>query len=545
MTDLSNPSGPDAEFPSSGGLTSLDLETARTLHDQLMALPAPVGTRPDEAINRLGLLVDLSFDLDREAGNDRALEWAEALETRTDFTAEQRTLFHYVWANAWGGHQQRRHRDLAAAWAWDQPEVARQILHLRTALTSPGFSGMPRMRRCQILTNLANLLNTTGRFVEALELWTRALEVDPRFWEARGNRAQALLHYSDALYDGGHRGVFLVSAFDDLERALANEAAHDLGGHPAAAAHFVDLRRRLAADFDIEELRRGFDPAAHSLGRGKTEVGYRRWALRERLFLNPLNDLGPDPIAANDVLNLASFRLPLDAPPVVIGLYNQMKQEFASARWLLYEALQDSGPHLSDRGVLLINTLDYPAYSLAVEKLKFAFRAAYSIFDKVGFFLNHYLGIGEKPSAVDFRRIWKSKDGALRPAFEGTMNLPLRGLYWLSKDIYEDQGGRLDPDVRALKELRNHLEHRYVKVLDMGPFTAVGGNRDPFADTLALSIGRADFQGKTLRVLKMARAALIYLSLGMHAEERRREEGEDDTIAGPMILPTVRDDWKW
>lgn len=546
MDDLSDT--PNASDPGPMvGLTALDPAAARKLFDQLMGLEAPAKVRADEAINRLGLLVDLAFEFDEEAGTDCALEWAEVVAARDDLSEVQTALFQYVWANAWGGRQHRRHRDADVAWAWDQPELARQILHLRTALHSPGFDQLDRMRRCQILTNLANILNTTGRFVEALDLWARALIVDRLFWEAQGNRAHALLHYSDAIYDDGHRGVFLVAAYDGLTQTLADEADHDPNGHPAALAHFRDLHERLEDQFDIDELRTGFDRDRHSLGRGKTEVSYRRWVLRERLFLNPLNDIGPDPIAANDVLSLPSFRLPFDEPPVVIGLYNQMKQEFASARWLLWEAMQDSGPHLSDRGVLLINTLDYPAYSLAVEKLKFAFRAAYSIFDKIGFFLNHYLRIGEKPAAVDFRRIWKGKDQALRPVFEGATNLPLRGLYWLSKDLYEEQGERLDPDVRALKELRNHLEHRYVKVHEMGPIPASIGGRDPFADTLALSISRSDFQAKTLRVVKMARAALIYLSLGMQAEERRREaaDGDDERLTGPMVLPTVRDDWKW
>jgi LA2681-like HEPN/Phasin protein len=49
-----------------------------------------------------------------------------------------------------------------------------------------------------------------------------------------------------------------------------------------------------------------------------------------------------------------------------------MKQEFASARWLLYEGITARTTHFSDRQVRLSNTLDYPSYGLAVEKLKAA-----------------------------------------------------------------------------------------------------------------------------------------------------------------------------
>jgi len=66
-------------------------------------------------------------------------------------------------------------------------------------------------------------------------------------------------------------------------------------------------------------------------------------------------------------------------PPPVIGLFNQMKQEYASARFMLYEGLQDTRLHFSDRGVQLFDTLDYPMHSLATERVRTAFRIAYSL----------------------------------------------------------------------------------------------------------------------------------------------------------------------
>jgi hypothetical protein len=41
-------------------------------------------------------------------------------------------------------------------------------------------------------------------------------------------------------------------------------------------------------------------------------------------------------------------------------------------------------------------------------------------------------------------------------------------------------------------------------------------------DTLAASFYRKDFESKALRLLKMARAALIYLALAIHSEEASR-----------------------
>lgn len=78
-------------------------------------------------------------------------------------------------------------------------------LLLRRALGSPAFESLHVVRRCQILTNLANQLDTAGRFVESRQLWGRALSLQPVFWMARANRARGLMHYAHALYRSRQR----------------------------------------------------------------------------------------------------------------------------------------------------------------------------------------------------------------------------------------------------------------------------------------------------------------------------------------------------
>jgi LA2681-like HEPN len=48
-------------------------------------------------------------------------------------------------------------------------------------------------------------------------------------------------------------------------------------------------------------------------------------------------------------------------------------------------------------------------------------------------------------------------------------------------------------------------------------------------------VQRNEFERKTLHLFKLARAAIIYLSLGMHREEKRRGESDPRKIA-PMPL---------
>jgi hypothetical protein len=106
---------------------------------------------------------------------------------------------------------------------------------------------------------------------------------------------------------------------------------------------------------------------------------------------------------------------------------------------------------------------------------------------------------------------------------EASENLPLRGLCWLSKDLFDAELKDVaQPEARDLDALRNHLEHKNVKVVDS--LVGYGTPIEPFVDRLAHQIVREDLEQKTLRLLQLARAALIYLSLAMEVEERRASE---------------------
>jgi hypothetical protein len=289
------------------------------------------------------------------------------------------------------------------------------------------------------------------------------------------------------------------------------------------------------------------------LGDSADEICYRRWCLRHRLFLNPLNDLGEPPIAAGDVVTAPSIAANLNDGPHFHGFFNQLKQEFVSARFMFYDGKHARTPHFSDKDVLLYNTLDYPSYSLAAEKTKAAFRIAYSVFDKVAFFLNHYLGLGIPERAVGFRSFWyveQRRQKGLRPEFEKRENWPLRGLFWLSKDLFEDDPAfteSLEPTAQEVALLRNHAEHKYLKLHEMLLFA----KSDPAntllsrTDALAFSVRRSEFEDKTLWLLKTVRAALIYLCFTVHAEERRRHDAAPKhKIVVPMPLTTWEDRWK-
>jgi len=516
-----------------------DLET---VYQSLISLENLKDLANETALESIGQLIDLSLDLQKTNGLKHAINLSEELQKRP-LSNRQLAMSHYFLANAWANLRTLLRTD-KDQWDWEQEEMEKEIIHLRMALHENRLYELPDVRVCQILTNLGNLLDYAGRFVEAIEYWDRALKRSSSFAMARGNRGLGLINYAKALYDPGHRSIFLQHAHRDLKTALLSEL------HKHARKEFRRNLVWIESVLPPEFIKKNLDSDIFSAGASEQEIRYRQWCLENRLFLNPLNDLGSYQIAANDVFTTPSIAVKIGEGPYYPGYFNQMKQEFVSARYQYYEGISSKQQHFSDRDVLLYNTLDYPSYSLAVERVKSAFRTAYSLFDKIAYFLNHYLNLSIDKYRVSFKKLWYTKEDRNKPLksdFQCCRNLPLRGLFWLGKDLYEpDFKETIEPDAQAIHEIRNQLEHKYLKLHD-DLWMKSPKNKDDavLVDTLAFSIRRREFELKTLKLFKLVRAALMYLSLGINYEEgRRAKERGPDKIVPKIQLDVWRDEWK-
>lgn len=513
--------------------------------DDVLAVATLAGRAPSQAIDFIGSSVDRAWAAQTSDALRHLVALADTVDRSTASDCDVTHLDYYL-ANAWNGVKCLKGPYKSGGWEWDSTELENEIISVRRAIRSQGFGELPAVRRCQLMTNLGNCHSTTGRFIEAVAAWDGALAIEPRFGMAIGNRAVGRWSYAKALYDQGHIAVMAHTAWHDLEPSRL------LGLEDGAGKHFAEQRRAIEAALGTEILKRPIDLGSFSLGATEAEVAYRQWCLRHRLFLNPLNDLGPHPVAARDILTAPAIVAPIGEGPRFHGFFNQIKQEFCSARWLAYESASSDEPHFADSGVLLYNTLDYPCYSVAAEKLKLSFRSAYSLLDKIAFFLNAYLGLGIPEKRVSMRGMWfegQQKTKGLRPEFGSLANWPLRGLYWLGKDLFEEDPqfrSVMAPDAERLNEIRNHLEHKYLRLhLDLWPGPPTAAAHAALVDDLAESVLRGDFEAMTLRLLRLVRSAIIYLSLGVHQEERaRRRKRPAGAITPPMFLDAWEDEWK-
>jgi tetratricopeptide (TPR) repeat protein len=506
----------------------------RAEYDDLLAKKLPSTATPTESLNHLGILIDAAHAFRDAHGAQHALTTTDQLDTST-WPSRDHATRHFFLANVHDDLRNREKTTLEQRWEWTSTHFDASLLHLRQAVNEPGFTELTTDVQCKILTNLGNNLSTIGRYIEAQEHWNRALTIDPNFPMARANRGYGRFHYAKTLYDPGHREAFLHLAHEDLRTSNPDIP------YPDAKQYFASVQAQIENVAPAAHWQQPHTFRSFPLGDTNDEIAYRTWALQHRLFLNPINDLTTESVAAHDVIHTPNMVVPLGEPPIYQGFFNQLKQEYTTARFLLYQGLHHHAPPWADNDVRLLNTLDYPAYGTNLELIKLAYRSCYSLFDKIAYLLNHYLALNIPEKRVSFRTLWHEKEDPKKPlkhAFTSYANLPLRGLYWISRDLDDTTDRHLSPDAAALNTIRQHLEHKYLKVHTE---TAIP---DEWQDTLAHNVQRADLERKALRLITITRAALLYLILGITVEEQhRRTKLPKKKIVGTE-LPPYDDQWK-
>ena len=292
-----------------------------------------------EALAYIGDLIDDSFDASFDRGPKRALFLLDDLSKRA-LRDTDGALVEYFRANAWAT---RSHiAKVRQSWSWESVERQEELLALSRAATHAGFASLNKVRRCQILTNRANVLDTVGRSIDAIAGWDAALQIIPAFAMARGNRGGGLKTLAGMLVDDRERAIVALHAYDGLCSTMANDAIYESPDPTLAVAFFANSASELAKAVNIEAVRTMQRLDEGYGGRSKLERSYRHWCLQNQLFLSPLNDLGAHLAGATDDLMLPPITEGLnDRPdghlsPQILGFFNQMKQEYVAVRFTLF-----------------------------------------------------------------------------------------------------------------------------------------------------------------------------------------------------------------
>ena len=372
----------------------------------------------------------------------------------------------------------------------------------------------------QALVHLACLYDHFGRFQEAQYLWLQAGHLLPNdyMWQFNVGFSLGCTHG----YYERRAEPFVVARAKSMLKPFINKPETAL-----SAKAVYDTIKNLKTP-DIKD-----DKAVEY--KDSEEDRYNRWVNDHWLRLNSYNDIHPQSfIAQDDSLYIDAIFSPKQDPSFgnrTFTLLNEIKQEYVSARYLLYRYFIGSGrQHFSDKGVRLADNADYSNYSFHIELAKSAFRALYSLLDKIAYALNEYLDLGETGTNVSFKDIWYSdkKKRILRKQItDYDAVISLAGLLFIRNDIYGGDDSYLqDENTLRLKAVRNAMEHRAIIVTDDGDFDNSG---------LAVRISRAEFEDVAITLISTVRQAIFcFVNMVNHIEYDKKNSIRK---AGQMVIP--------
>lgn len=481
----------------------------------------------NQQLEELAVIIDNALDQKNEQELKLIIGCNQDYVERIKDSTARATLYYFL-ANAWSGLRHIRHdKNENTIWDFEQKEINQEVICLRKAKNEQGFAKLRIDYQCSILTNLANIFNHAGRTVYALQLYNRLVAINENFFMALLNRGECFETYASMDYDTGHSYIFLNLAYHDFQEAASiiklniDKFAGDKAYYEKILFYCLNEKNTLERMVDDKTfLNKRVDLHSFELGKSKDEKNYRLWVLRYGLFLNSLNDIGNHPIASHDPLCLPDMITEIDLGfPKYITYFNQIKEEFIAYRHLLYEGIEKKTKNFYDKETSIIDDYDYNLYEIHIEKIKMAFRGFYSIFDKIAYFLNEYFALGFQPDRMDFLKIRNNQD-----KLQKYENLALRGLYFISKDLFfkkdeENFTEILEPDAERINIIRNHLEHKFlnIKLLDPSKY-GTHEERERIE-----SITEEELMDKSVHLARLAREAILYLSYAVHIEEKRKD----------------------
>lgn len=498
----------------------------------------------DEEVKRIALAFDAAMDEDDSDKQRKLIQYA--LDVIPNINSASKAHLYYSLGTTYGEIARAQHDN-------DEESIKKQLYYFRKSITiinaddlnDPIYSPFVNGLKMNLYTNYGNTLDRCGRKIAAIDYYKKALTINLGFGMAAGNLGVAYNHYARLVSNSSHRDYLHHFAYRYLCDAIRSN-------NPNMVQKAVERYREIVEKYDTQYREQFLEQPLQTkeyLYKNGDEQKYREWAVKNTLFLNPLNDLPTsDLYIAADVIQL---------PPIVTtfkdrtdfhGMFNQIKQEYIYSRFQYYHSLvQVKTPHYADKDTFLIDSMDYSQYSIRLEMLKSAFKTLYSLLDKIAYFINHYFELGIRDYDTSFFNIWKcekkGKNGyKYRSVLNPDENLSLSSLYWISKDFYEKFLDSPNPQAERIKDIRNALEHRFVKI------TLYDHSSNFFVEDIndtAFVLLEDELSSETLKLLKILREVIICLSITIGIEEKKRNSVRSPSeIVMPFKLTTYDDDWK-
>ena len=367
----------------------------------------------------------------------------------------------------------------------------------------------------QVFVNYGNCLSQLGRFVDAIECYERAIQVDPTNGMAAGNLGIELEHAS--LVTGRYRHEYIALAYDFLQQAFSPEM-HLRFGSLQAVNHFQTRLKRLEHFINAHK-----EPVLLPEP-PKAQTAYIQFCINNGLFLNAWAGNKQVSPGVTDDISFSGITTSIDdnyLVPELLRILNEIKESYTTARYL-YFLSQSQNKTLDNvsQTAIYFDNYDYSINGIYTGLCKTAYSRAFDVLDKVARIINTYFGIGKRHSA--FWNIFATKQSRgkaqeirfiAREEICDTQNLGLYALADLCIDYFEDA----KVDLKTIDLRRNRITHDYLNVK-----LHVSKN-----DVQETCISLDELGRQTRDVLSLAKYAVLYAVSSINvAEEQKRPSNE-------------------
>jgi hypothetical protein len=449
--------------------------------------------------------------------------------TSKDYSNEKRCCAHYLLGNLHGKLIWIL-QESASGWRNDNypKNLTAEINHLRIAskLVSEDSDDL----KSRIRTNLSNALAHQRRNIEVLNHWVCDfnIEGDAPFISTL-SKARELIWISKNLNNESHQhlyqyeAVLLLKHLKDHIHNTDHQSVINTLDNDSEILHYLENGEEFFKPIAGWKTQHKPDSYSHD------EKSYRKWCLKERLFVNPINDITTEWIADQDILQFPNHTVSIGDGPFFAASFSALKREFCFARYMAYEGIHQIHPKFETDKLFLVNTLDYVDYSGSTEKIKAAFRICFSVLDSLSSLMNAYFQCNAKEAS--FSPKW------IRENFQSSdENFFIDALYWLSCDLFDNQKIVSDPlkwkapnpQASEIRKIRNAIEHGWLRVAESE--CTIWDKDNDFAHLITPQ----ELQAHTLFILKLVRSAMLYLTMAVKLNEMSKTEKNGIIVQSPL-----------
>lgn len=489
-----------------------------------LALACELGDSPEEAFASSAIFIDCGGYLDNFIAVTRGVEILEELRKN----AEPDPGLAYNLANGLQTRARLVYGPCSPYFGQSFEDHFQARISFGEAARSPHA---PFELISQALTNMGTLLQDTSRWIEALDYFREAQNAYPKNAVAMLKELTLLQKLGVLFQSDPHRYQCYgnIPTIVDRIRTLAENVERNLDT-------LIAFSGTAALPFAQQQI--SMAKALPYSSQVTIEKPFFQFVSKHQLSL--FLHCGAEDFDAGifDVLTIPTITRTMgdeDGVPEIYAMLNVMKADFAFARQVYFEVLEDDTDTPYFETTTHGDTLDYALYGVRYSALTSAQRIAFDILDKVAVAIACYLKM-PKAHKVSFATLWGriEKGGSFRFHDEIAQclakgNFGLIALHNVFHDMSNDNSRGIGI-MEAHKSYRNSSTHRFTVLHDFGKQK----RKSP-----SLAVDHQDimeFERMTLDSLKLARSVIFYfVDTIMFAEATKPKL--DGGITVPMSVP--------